>query len=499
MKIFTSKQILELERKTLIEDKISSLEFMERAAEELAQAITADYRDSENIYIFCGKGNNGGDGFAAARLLHYELFNVKVFIDFKNNTYSGSSEINFNKIKEISGIEILDYLEVENLQINQSDVIVDALFGIGLNRKIEGNAKEIIEILNKKKGLKVALDIPSGLLSDEITPDNFTVFIADKTYSFQFWKKAFFYPETGKYCGKVEILDIKISERLIDKESTSNFITDDSLIKSIYKKRDDFTNKGTFGSSVIVAGSYGKIGAAVIAAKASLVSGSGLTFVIAPECGYSVLQSAAPEAMFIKGGDLSIEIIEVPENAVCGIGPGLGTGKETEKSFLNFLKSWKNPLVIDADALNILSKNKLALKSIPEHSIITPHPKEFERLFGESKNSFERTEIALKMAQKLKIFIVLKGHHTQIITPEHQVYYNITGNSGMAKGGSGDALTGIITALLSQNYSPLEAAIFAVWLHGKAGDFAAEQKSKEAMLPADLIENIGKVFQYLQA
>ncbi|MBC7555722.1 MAG: NAD(P)H-hydrate dehydratase [Chryseobacterium sp.] len=497
MKLFTSKQILELEKKTLIEDKITSLELMERAAEKFAKTIIADYRKSENIYIFCGNGNNGGDGFASARLLHYEFFNIKVFIDLKNQKYSESAEFNLNRIKKNSGIEIYDFSEIKNFKIQKKDIIVDALFGIGLNRKLSGKSEELIDILNEIDSVKVSVDIPSGLLSDEITPDNFTVFKADKTFSFQFWKKAFLYPETGKYCGDIKILDIGISKSWIEKESIHYHVIDEDLIKSIYKKRDDFSNKGDFGNSVIIAGSYGKIGAAVLATKAAMRSGSGLTFAISPECGYAVLQSTAPEAMFIKGGENFIDTINLPKNAVCGIGPGLGTGNETIKSVLNFLKSCINPLIIDADALNILSKNKSEFKSIPENSIITPHPKEFERLFGKTQNSFERTDLGLKMAKKFKIVIVLKDHHTQIITPQNEVFYNITGNSGMAKGGSGDTLTGILTSLLSQSYEPKNTAIFGVWLHGKAGDFAAHSNSKEAMLPADLVNNIGKVFQYL--
>lgn len=499
MKFFNKSQITASEKFTMKEQAISEMDFMERVAEKFVKAFTSDYENTENIYIFCGSGNNGGDGFTVARLLDYQFFKIKVFIDFKNEKYSTLAENNLKKIKEIKDIEIYDFSEFEKFKIQKNDIIIDALFGIGLNREVSGKSAEIIEFLNKINAVKVSVDIPSGLFSDDITPENCTVFKAEKTYSFQFWKKAFLYPETGKYCGEIEILDIGISKKWIEKEHTPYFIIDDTLIKSIYKKRDDFTNKGNFGSSVIVAGSYGKIGAAVIATKAALRSGAGLTFTIAPECGNFILQTSLPEAMFIKGGKNFIENIDLPKNSICGIGPGLGQDEATEKVLLTFLKSYKKPLIIDADALNIISKEKSNLNLIPKNSVITPHPKEFERLFGKTENSFENTDLALEMAKKLKIYIVLKGHHTQVITPTQDVFYNITGNSGMAKGGSGDALTGILTALLSQGYSPKNASIFGTWLHGKAGDFAEIQDSNEAMLPFDLIDNIGKVFQYLKA
>ncbi|SFH85574.1 NAD(P)H-hydrate dehydratase [Halpernia frigidisoli] len=498
MKLFTSEQILKIEEETIKIEKIHSLNLMERAAEALKSQIIEDYKNCEKVFIFCGNGNNGGDGFALARLLHYEFFNVKIFCDLENLNFKENAKINFNDLKKIKDISINDFSEVEKFKIDKNDLVIDALFGIGLNRKIEGKSGELVNILNEINAIKIAVDIPSGLFSDEITPDDFIIFKADKTVSFQFWKKAFLYPETGKFCGEIKILDIGLSHKIIDSEISRNFIIDDILIISIYKKRNDFSNKGNFGNSVIIAGSHGKIGAAVLATKAALRSGSGLIFTISPECGNFILQTSAPEAMFINGGENHITNIELPKNAVCGIGPGLGTDEETEKCVLNFLKNQTKPLVIDADALNIISKNKSILKSIPENSILTPHPKEFERLFGITQNSFDRTDLALKMAKELKLIIVLKDHHTQIITPQQDVFYNITGNSGMAKGGSGDVLTGILTSLLSQKYSSKNAAIFGVWLHGKAGDFAAEKSSKESLLPVDLIKKIGKVFKYIQ-
>lgn len=496
MKIFSVLQIKKWDAFTILNNPISSLQLMEIAADYCVDWLLKKYETKNSFSVFCGNGNNGGDGFAIARLLYQKGFNVIVFTD-QNQNFSTDALANFERCKEISGIDVLDFEQVKGFCFNENTVIVDAIFGIGLNRNIEGEAAKVISILNDLNFAKVAIDIPSGLKADEMTDENAIVFKADETLTFQTWKKSFLHPESGVFCGGIHVLDIGLNKEFQVNELTSNFIIEDSLIQEIYKPRNEFSHKGTYGKTTIVAGSYGKIGAAVLSTSAALRSGSGLTFILTPKCGYKILQTTCPEAMFISGGENEIKNFEIEENSILGIGPGLGTHSQTESSFLQFLKYYEIPLVLDADALNIISTNSDRLKLIPKKSIITPHPKEFERLFGKTANSFERLNLARQKAQELQIYIVLKDHHTQIVTPDDQVYYNITGNSGMAKGGSGDALLGIITSLLAQNYSPEHAAIFGVWLHGKAGDFAAEKFSKEAMLPSDLINELGTVFKSL--
>ncbi len=412
---------------------------------------------------------------------------------------SPDAEINFKRTKDISGIEFLDFREVKKFQFEKESVIIDALFGTGLNEAIEGKSAELIKELNELKFPKISIDIPSGLFADEISDKNSVVFKADETLSFQFWKKAFLHAETGQFCGKINILDIGLSSEFIENEISDSFVIDEGLVRGIYRPRQEFSHKGNFGKTVIAAGSSGKMGAAVLATQAALKSGSGLTFTLAPQCGYEILQTACPEAMFLEGGQDFISSFDVDEDHTIGIGPGLGTALETQNAFLTFLKTCTKPLVLDADAINILAKNPEKLKLIPKNSVITPHPKEFARLFGKTENSFERLKLAKEKATELEIYIILKDHHTQIITPEGNVFYNLTGNSGMAKGGSGDVLLGIVTSLLAQNYSVQDAALFGVWLHGKAGDFAAEKHSKEAMLASDLIREIGNVFKYLNS
>ncbi|WP_332019284.1 NAD(P)H-hydrate dehydratase [Kaistella sp.] len=498
MKIFTSPQIRKCDAFTIENEPVTSLALMERAATACAGWLSRKF-SGETVYnIFCGHGNNGGDGFALARLLYHKGCDVNVFMDSAQNL-SADAEINFKRTRDISGIEFSDFSKVNKFQFENESVIIDALFGTGLNKAIEGKSAELIKVLNELKFPKISIDIPSGLFADEVSDKNSVVFKADETLSFQFWKKAFLHSETGKFCGKINILDISLNSEFIENEISDSFVIDEGLVRGIYRPRQEFSHKGNFGKTVIAAGSSGKMGAAVLATQAALKTGSGLTFSLAPQCGYEILQTTCPEAMFLKSGQDFITSFDVDQDVILGIGPGLGTERETYDAFLAFLKTCDKSLVLDADALNMLAENTDHVNLIPKNSIITPHPKEFERLFGTTENSFERLNLAKDKAKELQIYIVLKDHHTQIVTPEGGVFYNLTGNSGMAKGGSGDVLLGILTSLLAQNYSVEEAALFGVWLHGKAGDFAAEKHSKEAMLPSDLIAELGNVFKYLNS
>lgn len=497
MKIFTVENIRLADLYTIQNEPVSSVQLMERASSLCAEWIFSNCKHHTKFAIFCGNGNNGGDGFAIARMLYLKGFDIEVFINKEQLKFSDEALINYKRLKDISGISLRDFNETLRYNFDEKTVFIDALFGTGLSRKPEGIFKKVIEVLNSKNNPKISIDIPSGLFTDQINDKISTIFKADYTLTFQFWKKAFLHPETGSFAGKVIVLDINLAQEFIENTPTADFVIDDEVILNIFKVRQDFAHKGTYGKSIIVGGSYGKIGAVVLATRSALKTGSGLTFVLAPNCGYEILQTSVPEAMFIDGGEKNIRQIKDQENTVFGIGPGLGTEKETEKALLEFLKNYQSPLILDADALNIISKNKDYLELIPKKSIITPHPKEFERLFGKTENSFERLDLAKTKAKELNIYIVLKDHHTQVITPEGTVFYNITGNSGLAKGGSGDVLTGIITSLLAQKYTEEEATILGVWLHGKAADFAAEKYSKEAMQPTDVIDEIGNVFLYL--
>jgi len=331
-------------------------------------------------------------------------------------------------------------------------------------------------------------------------PEQDTAIIkAAHTLSFQFLKRTFLHAETAASIGQVHILDIGLDEQFIQFTHTQFATIDIETAKSIYKPRTRFGHKGTFGKAILIGGSYGKIGAIALSTGAALRAGAGLVFTHAPQCGYTILQQLHPEAMFVAAGEkLVTEIsIAIAANAI-GIGPGMGTDDNTIQAFVNYIQHCKVPLVLDADALNILANNQDALHFIPANSIVTPHPKEFERLFGKTINSIAQIELARAKAMKHNIYIVLKGHHTAVLTPAGECWYNTTGNAGMAAGGSGDVLTGILTGLLAQGYSSKQAAILGVYLHGLAGDLAAEEYSQEALLAGDITNYLGKAFLQLQ-
>lgn len=497
MKIFTAKKIRQCDEFTIANEPVSSVQLMERAAQSCVNWILENCKIHKNFTIFCGNGNNGGDGLAIARLLYLKGFDVDVFVKDTKGNFSRDAAVNLKKLKDFSGISIKEFKDFQKERITEQTICIDAVFGTGLSRKMEGEELKIINELNSLQNIKISIDIPSGLLADKNWDEDSAVFKADYTLSFQFWKKSFLYPETGKYTGKVVILDIGLHPQYINETHTTDFTVDDEVIKKIFRPRNEYSHKGSFGKVGIVGGSYGKIGAAVLSVKAALKSGAGLVFAYSPKCGYDILQTSSPEAMFMEGGKDYIENIDIDKDIVLGIGPGLGTHQKTEESLIRFLKNYSAPLVLDADALNIISKDPSYVDLVPESSIITPHPKEFERLFGKTKDSFERSDLAVQKAIEHKICIVLKDHHTQVVTPEGNVFYNITGNSGLAKGGSGDILTGILTSLLAQGYSPENAAVLGVWLHGKSADFAAEKHSKESMQPSDVIKELETTFLYI--
>jgi len=497
MKIFTAEQIRHCDQYTISHEPVSSIQLMERASLACADWISENCKNHRKCAVFCGNGNNGGDGFAVARMLYLKGFDVDVFVEGSKIKFSDNAAVNFKRLKEVSGISIRGFKEIDQYHFDSKTLIIDALFGTGLSRPLEGIYKRLVNQINLIENVKISIDLPSGMFADSFSDSGATVVRSDYTLSFQFWKKSFLHPETGPDAGKVVILDIGLSREYISATETTDFVIDHEVVKHIFKPRKDFSHKGTYGKVLIGGGSYGKIGAAVLATRSALKTGAGLTFTLAPKCGYDILQVSCPEAMFIEGGDQHIEHFEMEKDAVCGIGPGLGTHPETEKAFLLFLKNYSEPLILDADALNMISKAKGNQKMIPEKSIITPHPKEFERLFGKTSDSFERLLLARKKAKELNIYIVLKDHHTQVVTPEGNVFYTIKGNAGLAKGGSGDILTGVLTSLRAQGYSEEDTCILGVWLHGRAADLAAEKYSQEAMLPTDVINEFGNVFEEL--
>ena len=500
MKILKADQIRSWDQYTIGHEPIASIDLMERAATKCFEWLDNNGWFVNLFAIFCGKGNNGGDGLAIARMLADRGCKVSVYILEFGHKGTDDFQTNLARLHQYPAVDIHFIHQESNFHsLSQETVIIDALFGSGLTRPLEGFTARLVDHINNSGCAVIAIDVPSGMSVDQSSKGN-KIVKAHYTLSFQCYKLAFLVAENAAFIGDVVILDIGLLPEFLNSFEAELELIDRLIIRSIYKSRNRFAHKGNFGHALIIAGSYGKIGAAVLAAKACLRSGVGLLTCFVPKCGYDILQTAVPEAMIMTDANSSI-ITKIDDDVLkfdsIGIGPGLGTASETRAVVKELISIYKKPMVLDADALNGLSMEK-NLPSLPPGSVLTPHPKEFERLFGECKDDFERIDKALKNAKLLNCLIVLKGHHTFIACPNGKGYFNNTGNAGMATAGSGDVLTGMITSLLAQEYSSEDASILAVYLHGSAGDIAANEYSKEAMIAGDIIDSIGNAFKQLE-
>jgi NAD(P)H-hydrate epimerase len=497
VKIFSAPQIKNWDAFTIRNEPVSSIDLMERAAAACAEWILHHIKTSSSFKVFCAKGNNGGDGLAIARMLIWHKLPAAIYVVEAGSQGTDDFNINLARLKEItSDIHFLESVEAFPL-IKQDEFIIDALFGTGLNKRTAGLFQQLIVHLNESKAKIISVDMPSGLFTDKSSKGN-TVVRASYTLSFQSKKLAFLMAENESYVGSMVILDIGLSKQFYNNERSVLELIEKSDIDQIYVPRKIFANKGNYGHACMIAGSYGMMGAAALSAKACLRSGAGKLTCYTCNEGYEIMQVSLPEAMCKIFGRTFIKDIESIKNFdAIGIGPGIGKHLSHKQLLQKIFKNSKNPVVVDADALNVLSSYPGMYKSIPYNSIITPHPKEFERLFGKSDNDFERVNLAIEKAKELNIYIVLKGHYTLTATPEGKGYFNSTGNSGMATAGSGDALTGILTGLLAQKYSPLHSCLLGVYLHGLAGDIASAKISQEAMIASDIIDNLGEGFMQI--
>jgi len=502
MKILSAAEIREWDQYTILHEPIASIDLMERASQAVVKWLLQHYPSADSYGIYCGKGNNGGDGLAIARLLHEQHFPVSVHILEFGHKGTDDFQQNLARLHQYPEIDIHFVQSTEQLHpIPGSQVIIDALFGSGLNRALEGLTASLVTHLNQSGNDKIAIDIPSGLFTDR-SSKNAIAIRAQHTLSFQCYKPAFLFAENSEFTGELHLLEIGLDPVYYEQLQVQWEISDLSMIRSIYRPRKKFSHKGHYGHALLAAGSYGKMGAAVLAARSCLKSGTGLLSCHIPECGYGILQSTVPEAMvsidknqqFLSNLPADLSVFDA-----IGIGPGIGTAGETIMMLHELLDAYRSPVVLDADALNITGLQKDLLQLLPKGSILTPHPKEFERIFGPSANDFDRALLATQKAKELGLVIVLKGHFTLIASPDGKGYFNPTGNPGMATAGSGDVLTGILTGLLAQGYHSLEAALLGVYLHGLAGDLSAGALSMEAMLAGDISEYIGKAYLQLQS
>ena len=508
MKIFPSSSIKKLDAYTIENEPIASIDLMDRAATALTKAITDRWGTETPVTVFAGPGNNGGDALAVARMMAEKGYKTEVYLFNTKGNLSPDCQTN----KEL--VEMMEEVSFHEIStqfvppvLTPDHLVIDGLFGSGLNKPLSGGFAAVVKYINSSPAMVVAIDIPSGLMGEENTFNvKSNIIRADVTFSLQLPKLAFLFAENTEFVGEWELLDIQLSEEGIEETETNYEMLEIEEIRSLIKPRKQFAHKGNFGHALLIAGSKGMAGASVLAARACLRSGVGLLTVHAPICNNDILQTSAPEAMVET--DASENYFAVPTDTddyqAVGIGPGLGRNEETEAALIEQLpglgrneeteaalieqlEHCQTPVVLDADALNILANHRHTLTHLPKGSILTPHPKELERLTGKCQDSYERLMKACELAHAAHVHIILKGAYSVIITPEGKCFFNPTGNPGMATGGSGDVLTGVILALLAQGYPTEEAAKIGTYIHGLAGDIAQKKQGMIGLIASDIV------------
>lgn len=504
MKIFPTQDLRNIDRYTIEHEPVASIDLMERAASAVVYEIISHWKRNKRICIFAGPGNNGGDALAIARLLLVEGYSPQIYL-FNTANLSDDCKINRNRLtEEFPDAKFNEIIkEFRPPQLDTDTLVIDGLFGSGLNKPLAGGFKSLVEYINDSDAYVISIDIPSGLMCDwEQKNETRYIVRAHITYSFQFPKLAFFLRENEPYVGNWQVLDIGLHPDIISETATRFYCVEACDAKRLLHSRDRFSDKKDYGHALLIGGRYGMVGATVLAAQAALRSGIGLISVHAPRCANIMLQTAVPEALFEPDSE-DLECSEVtlkPRYNAIGIGIGMGHSAKPTSCLRSLLTDMRLPAVFDADALNILAGHKDLLDLLPIGTIITPHINEFERMFDcVIDTDAHRLQQAIAMACHYRIVIVLKGAHTAIITPKGEIYFNTTGNPGMATAGSGDVLTGIITSLLAQGYESVEAATLGVYLHGLAGDLAAAEGSEESVTARDIVANLGKAFRKLKS
>jgi ADP-dependent NAD(P)H-hydrate dehydratase / NAD(P)H-hydrate epimerase len=500
MKILSAESIRQADAYTVHHEPISSIDLMERAVTNLYSKIKPGLAAGQGIHIFAGTGNNGGDGLVLARLLKNDGYPVYTWIVEYSRLYSNEFGTNLERLGKNSNLAHIRG-EEDIPDIGAGDLLIDAIFGSGLNRPVSGFTAALIRRMNESGAVIIAIDMPSGLYADKaVDKKKHAIVEADYTYSFEFPKLAFLMPENDLYAGRWEVVPIGLHAGFIEQLEPKGMLIEAALVSSMLRRRPKFSHKGSYGHAMLIAGSKTKMGAAILSAGACLRSGAGLLHVHVPYESHVALQSHYPEAM-ISFDESGLHFSKLPSlsayNAI-GIGPGLGTHEHTSNALKLLIQQSRLPVVFDADALTILGENKTWLSFLPAGSILTPHPLEFERLAGKFSDGFERLQLQIDFSLKHKIYVVCKGAHTCITTPQGTSWFNTTGNPGMATAGSGDVLTGLITGLLAQGYKPFEAAVMGVFLHGLAGDIAADDTGMEGLIASDLIKHLPRAFTKLK-
>lgn len=502
MKLLTCPQIRELDRYTIEHEPIDSIDLMERASVAASREIACRWDQSHTLCIFAGPGNNGGDGLAIARLLALEGYRVRVWLFNTKDRLSPDCAENLNRLSAMSEVELTEVRQSFDFPALQpSDIIIDALFGTGLNKPLNGGFAVITHKINTCPNTVVSIDIPSGLMSEDNTyNDLHNVVKADLTLTMQLPKLAFLLPDTAPFVGEWKALDIQLADEGIQSQNSPFYMMEAEELRQMLRPRPTFAHKGTMGHALLIAGSLGMAGASILAAKACLRSGVGKLTLHTASANGPILQTSVPEAVLHLDEDPNVvsQCTEIRPFSSIGIGPGLGLDELTLETVCEYLCMSDSPLVIDADAINALAQHPEWVRHIPSESILTPHVRELEGLIGQCPNAYERLMRTQDWAIQHQLFVVIKGHYSTICTPTGKAIFCPTGNAGMATPGSGDVLTGILTGLLAQGYTPYEAAQLGVWLHGTAGDLAADDLEQECMLASDIISHLPGAFRKLK-
>ena len=499
MKLFTSAQIHELDKYTIENEPIKSIDLMERAAKAITQAITEVWGSQTPVIIFAGPGNNGGDALAVGRMLCDKGYDVCAYLFNVSGSLSEDCIINRKRLFDKKSKALIEVTqEFEPPQLEAGTLVVDGLFGSGLNKPLAGGFASLVKYINASPAQVVSIDIPSGLMTEDNTYNVRTNIIrANLTLTLQLPKLSFLFPENQMYIGRLKILDIRLSKQGIDKIDANYTLIEENDIRPRLLRRDPFAHKGKMGNALIIAGSYGMGGASVLATKACLRAGAGKVTTHTPKRNSLLLQISVPEAIiqFDREETIFSEAVDTEDFNAVGIGPGLGTSEQTAIAIIAQLRRTQCPIVADADAINVIANHRAWLQQLPNGIIMTPHPKEFDRLEGPSTDSYERLMKARDLAQRLHGYILVKGHHTSLCLPDGHIMFNSTGNAGMATAGSGDVLTGIITGLLARGYKHEDACVVGMYLHGLAGDIAARELGVESVIASDLIQYIPQAFK----
>ncbi|WP_281696011.1 NAD(P)H-hydrate dehydratase [Bacteroides clarus] len=502
MKIFPTIQLKELDAYTIENEPVSSIDLMERASRALARAMSERWSAETPFTVFAGPGNNGGDALAVSRLLVERGCRVEVYLFNTKGTLSPDCETNKERLAGVAGI---DFHEITTQFVppvlTAEHVVVDGLFGSGLNKPLSGGFAAVVKYINTSPATVVAIDVPSGLMGEDNTYNiQANIIRADLTLSLQLPKLAFLFAENAPFVGEWQLLDIGLSEEAIEEKEADFALTEHEDVASMLKPRGKFAHKGNFGRALLIAGSQGMAGASVLAARACLRSGVGLLTVHIPFCNNFIVQTSVPEAMTeIDINDVRFSCAtDTDDYQAVGIGPGLGKAGDTEAALLEQIESCQTPMVVDADALNLLGEHRSYIGRLPKGSILTPHPKELERLVGKCQNSYERLTKARELARSAGVHILLKGAYSVIIAPSGKCWFNPTGNPGMATGGSGDVLTGVVLALLAQGCDAETAARMAAYVHGLAGDIACKKHGVMGMTAGDIVTCLPPAWRMLE-